>query len=475
MKKVILSIITLATLAGLSVAAPFQTLGLLRTPDAYLLPHKGIEILLVGYYRNVVAPSDVDPDQSGFIPYGMLAAGILDRVQLGMFVGDEVYFMNAKLKVLTETERFPQLTVGMDNMFSPVNRVQSQLYHDPAEWEFADHPDKTDYEHFSPYFVLSKRAVLGGINWMFNLGLGLSRYYGQVPRSQFFKGAFTSIEIFPWKNIALQGEYDGKDFNFGLKYAYKDFAVRVGAQATEDWAKGSEGNGYEGNARLAIGFSYQYKPGVKPSPPPPIFEPVPEPTIDLQPKETQAQPSELEPEAEVETPADNEPISETEPVIETDTPEIVEPMVATQPEVTTESPIGPVPGTAPEPATETVTEPESPVTEIVIPVPSQAESVTANEIDIAKIDYPPKELPPDQPEFKPMEVAVLVTPTTPETTTESPKPLGIKESGVYNKELSPELKDLLAELRSVRLERQKAQKAIDDLRKWMQDLKDKKE
>ncbi|OQB92117.1 MAG: hypothetical protein BWX83_00291 [Candidatus Cloacimonetes bacterium ADurb.Bin117] len=65
---------------------------------------------------------------------------------------------------------------------------------------------------------------------------------------------------------------------------------------------------------------------------------------------------------------------------------------------------------------------------------------------------------------KPSEVAI-VTPGT-----QLPTP-GIVEASAY-KELSPEVKDLLAELRLLREERQKAQKALEDLRKWLQELKE---
>jgi hypothetical protein len=39
------------------------------------------------------------------------------------------------------------------------------------------------------------------------------------------------------------------------------------------------------------------------------------------------------------------------------------------------------------------------------------------------------------------------------------------------KELSPEVRDLMKELEALRMERQNAQKALDDLRKWIQELK----
>lgn len=363
MKRLVLSVIVLAATVGLIEAAPFQTLGLLRTPDAYVLPHKAAELVLVGYYRNVEAPSYVNEDQNGFIPYGMIGVGILDRLELGFFGGDQVYFMNAKLKLIQESTAFPQISIGMDNIFSPVNKRRAQDY-TPSEYpdiEWADHPDKTDYENYSPYAVASKQAVFGGVSWMFNLGIGANRYSGQVPRSRYFGGLFSSVEISPLKDFAIQGEYDGKDFNAGVKYSIKNFTLRLGAEAVEDLAKGSEGNGYENNLRVALGLSYLFDKYAEAQRRPDIRR--------------YAQDTDLD---------------------------------------------------------------EGPI-------------VTRGEIPVDVT-----------------ESGTQVSIVTPGTSLQSP---GIVESSAY-KELSPEVKDLLAELRNLREERQKAQKALEDLRKWLQELQE---
>ncbi|MBW6513566.1 MAG: YjbH domain-containing protein [Candidatus Syntrophosphaera sp.] len=363
MKRLVLSVIVLAATFGLMEAAPFQTLGLLRTPDAYVLPHKAAELVLVGYYRNVEAPSYVGDEYNGFIPYGMIGVGILDRVELGFFGGDDVYFMNAKLKVIQESGTLPQISVGMDNIFSPVNKHRAQDYNpdDYPDIEWADHPDKVDYEYYSPYVVASKQAVFGGLSWMFNLGWGQNRYTGQVARSRIFNGLFSSIEISPFKDFAIQGEYDGKDFNAGLKYTVKNFTFRLGGEALEDLAKGSEGNGYEKNLRLAFGVSYLFDKYAEAKRRPELRR--------------YAQDTDMD-------------------------------------------------------GTKIVTGGEIPV--------GVTESGTS--------------------------VSIL----TPGTSLQSP---GIVESSSY-KELSPEVKDLLAELRNLREERQKAQKALEDLRKWLQELQE---
>ncbi len=378
MRKVILSVIVLAAMIGIIEAAPFQTMGLLRTPDAYVIPHKAAHVVLAGYYRHVESPGYVDPDKNGVNLYGMLGVGLFDRIQLDFFGGDYVYFFNAKVKVFEETPKIPQIAIGMDNILSPINRRRAQDYrpywdpeigdngapsaeYDPHDLGWIDHPDKTDYEYYSPYFVASKQVVLGGVDWMFNLGIGANRYTGQVPRSRWFSGAFASIEVSPWDNFAVQGEYDGKDFNAGLKYTIKNFSVRLGAEAVEDLAKGSEGNGYENNLRIALGLSY-------------MFDRFSEKGATTRPDlSLYASAKDMEPQIG----ADDEVIVATD---------------------------------------------------------------------------------------QPGEVAI-VTPGS-----KLPVP-GIVEASAY-KELSPEVKDLLAELRLLREERQKAQKALEDLRIWLQELKE---
>ena len=262
MKKVILTVIVLAAMYGAMQAAPFQTLGMLRTPDAYVLPHKAAEFLLVGYYRDVAKPTPPASDDSaykGVFPYLMAGVGILDRVELGIFVGDNtkadgiVYFMNAKVKVIEETLRLPQISVGMDNMFSPEPKHGEQFLK-PTD-AFSTHPDRDSYEYYSPYVVLSKQAVFMGIPSMLNLGVGSNRFVGQALRAKYFNGLFTSLEMSPMKDLALQVEYDGEDFNAGVKYSYKNFGIKLAGAAIEDRFKN---NGYEKNLRIGLGLSYLF-------------------------------------------------------------------------------------------------------------------------------------------------------------------------------------------------------------------------
>ena len=420
MRKVIFSALVLASMVGMLFGAPFQTLGMLRTPDAYVLPHKAAEILLVGYYRDVVKPAGVDMDKFGkFVPYGMLGVGLGDRAELGLFAGDKVFYLNAKLKLIEETLRIPQLAVGVDNILSGVQYHRAQDPH--PGWYYENHPDKTDYEYWSPYVVGSKQVVIGKTNWMFNLGVGSNRFTGQVPRSRIFNGMFYSVEFSPFKDFYIQGEYSGHDFQAGLKYTIDNFGIRVGAQAIEDLAKD---NGYEDNFRVALGVSYLFDKYAKAKRRPDIVE------------------------------LAKAAYGIDEPFIDVPEPEVV----ITEPEITVPEVV--------------VTEPEITVPEVVVTEPE----ITEPEVVVIEPEITEPEVVVIEPEIT--EPEVVVTEPKPGDVTGEISLGGIEftggdinvQGGSY-KELSPEIKDLLEELRLLREEREKAQKALLDLRGWLKELK----
>jgi hypothetical protein len=64
-----------------------------------------------------------------------------------------------------------------------------------------------------------------------------------------------SAELSPIRDLAIQGEYSGHDFNAGVKYSWKNWGFKVGASALEDLAKD---NGYEDNLRVAFAVSYLF-------------------------------------------------------------------------------------------------------------------------------------------------------------------------------------------------------------------------
>jgi hypothetical protein len=120
--------------------------------------------------------------------------------------------------------------------------------------DFVDNPEADSYEPYSPYAVASKQAVFLGIPWMFNVGIGSNRFVGQA-KSRYMTGLFASAEMSPIRDLALQGEFDGEDLNIGVKYSYKNFGFKLGANAIEDRFKDSD---YKDNIRVALGVSYLF-------------------------------------------------------------------------------------------------------------------------------------------------------------------------------------------------------------------------
>jgi len=256
MKKVIFGLLVLAISLGVVEAVPFQTIGMLRTPDAYILPHKAAEAQFTSYVRNTHVPTG--DSEFEYIPIGMINVGILNRAELGFFYGDEVYFFNVKVKVIEETVSVPQVSVGVDNILSPVREDAAKII--PGE-DFYDHPDNSFYERNSPYIVFSKQSVLRGffgipaISTILNAGWGQNRFKGQVPRSKRLNGLFVSVEFAPVKNLAVLGEYDGHELNMGVKYTYRNFSAKLGFQAIEDLFKDyATGE----NKRIAMSISYLF-------------------------------------------------------------------------------------------------------------------------------------------------------------------------------------------------------------------------
>ncbi len=251
MRRVILSLLVLAAALGVVEAVPFQTIGMLRTPDAYVLPNKAAEAQFTSYLRKIGEGADIE-----YIPIGMLNVGILNRAELGFLYGDDVYFFNVKLKVIEETMGVPQVSIGVDNIFSPIREDARQI---PLGEDFFDHPDKYLYERNSPYIVFSKQSVLRGffgipaISTILNAGWGQNRFKGQIPRSKRLNGLFTSVEFAPVANMAILGEFDGHELNMGLKYSYRNFSAKIGYQAIEDLFKD-----YATGANKRFAFSVSY-------------------------------------------------------------------------------------------------------------------------------------------------------------------------------------------------------------------------
>ncbi len=246
MRKIFVSVIVLAVFIGALSAVPYTTMGMLRVPDAYVLPNKAAEFSFTNYFRQ-------EKEESGkydYIPMGMINVGVLNRLQIGGWIGDEVVFANLKLKIIEETLAIPQVSVGVDNLFSPLKEDARIL---PADDDFADNPDRVFYEKNSPYVCFSKATIVRGLpgipimETILTLGWGRNKFRGQAPLAHKFEGLFGSLSFTPMKNFSVIGEVDGFNINIGAQYNYQNFALKVGYVGLE-----------ENQSRVGVGLSYLF-------------------------------------------------------------------------------------------------------------------------------------------------------------------------------------------------------------------------
>jgi hypothetical protein len=254
MKKVTLSCIVLIIAFTAMYAVPYSTIGLLRVPDAYILPNKAAEITLTNYFRGFQDINYAPNNDLKYVPMGKISIGILNRVELAAWGGDGLGFANVKVKLIEETTAIPQVAVGIDNLLSPVREEATKIL--PSE-EFSDNPDRCYYEKNSPYFTVSKSSIIKGLpgipmlETVLSAGMGRNKFRGQVPFAHKWEGVFVSLNVKPYKNLTIVAENDGHNVNFGAQYFYKNFTVKASVITIEELVD-------DQRLRFGLGLSYLF-------------------------------------------------------------------------------------------------------------------------------------------------------------------------------------------------------------------------
>lgn len=238
-------------IASVSYSVPYSTIGYLRAPDAYVLPHKAAEFTFTNYLRRVESDFVGLPDYE-YIPMGMVNVGLFNRVGISAWGGDKLAFANLKLMLIEETPLMPQVSVGIDNLFSKIGEnAKDDKYSDESWW---DNPDKCFYEKNSPYIAITKAMVLRNMTGLklletfITAGWGMNKFKGQVDIARRFEGIFGSITVKPHKDLSITFENDGFNLNAGAAYSYKKFAFKISYVAIEE----------QENNRIGLSVSYLF-------------------------------------------------------------------------------------------------------------------------------------------------------------------------------------------------------------------------
>jgi len=177
-------------------AVPFTTQGMIKVPDAYVMPHKMAEISAITYR----AANESESYGTDFA--GVLNVGIYNWLEFG-FVGtaNEFYYMNIKGRLIQETETLPAISLGIENLGTGVKVDQVGI----------------------PYLETN-----------IHLGFGTGRFKGNLELSKQTGGLFGGFEFKPSQYYSILAEMDGYNINAGLSGKYKNISACLGLYRLEE-------------------------------------------------------------------------------------------------------------------------------------------------------------------------------------------------------------------------------------------------
>lgn len=265
MNKLIIIFIALMAITSLC-AIPYAVLGNINMPDAYVLPNKMIEISYTNY---IIADGQILEEPGGDYesieadPYNFsvsMSVGLLDRLEVGLVAAKEeedIMYGNLKLNLYNETEKFPAVSIGIENLFSDVQmRDDDELYMVGTGFS-----DPQDYIKNSPYISASKSTLLLSdvpyfehLETTIHFGMGLRRFEGLRETVKQLHGFFGGVDLKPSKYVSFNGEVDSQNLNLGINLYYKNFTVRSCIYRLEDMFKENDNDQY--GQKFAVGIKY---------------------------------------------------------------------------------------------------------------------------------------------------------------------------------------------------------------------------
>jgi len=239
MKLNLILILSVLLINSLLVAIPFTTQGEIKVPDAYILNHKMAEISYTSYMSANKNGDEDDEYNHDFA--GVINVGLYDRLELGFVgTGNEMFYANLKAKLVEENEFLPAIAIGVDNLFSKVPEYREDSDEKIPGSVSDDVTDVDDYIRNSFYFVMSKSSLLRGLPFVpylestMHLGIGSRRFKGNLKLSKQLAGLFVGFEAKPVRWMSMLAEMDGYNLNAGLKFKYKNVALRTCAYRVEE-------------------------------------------------------------------------------------------------------------------------------------------------------------------------------------------------------------------------------------------------
>ncbi len=237
----LLYFLTWLLLAHPSLGEFNRTTSLIDIPTAYILQEK---VVRFGINASVASSRDPYPGDLDFT----LAVGWTKAELALTALTSRDYSFDLSYQVVAETKDVPAVAVGIQNIafqkyICEVGRGDSTGWDDDALY-----PQRCS-EQFSAFIVASKKVKPYGT---FHLGVGRGRFVGYGPRSKLFNSDMFSDTthndaiglIWGWETEFVPGfgpmiDFDGRDFNLGLRYR-RDYAQVAMALAKLEHRLGSD-------------------------------------------------------------------------------------------------------------------------------------------------------------------------------------------------------------------------------------------
>ncbi|RLC57315.1 MAG: hypothetical protein DRH89_03795 [Candidatus Cloacimonadota bacterium] len=258
MKKRVLLFVSILCLFNIALfSMPYSTLGNINIPDAYVLPHKMLDISYTNYFISDGMIVGMEERYNEYDFAGSIRFGLFDRGEIGIvYTSTAGVFGNLKFRLINETETLPAISFGLTNILSSVSDYEKEELAEQG-YEFTD---PQDYISNSPFMAISKSLVIiTGIPAMdyletsFHFGMGLRRFQGKGETVKSFGGVFMGMDVKPSRFWGLDVEWDSQNINVGLNGFYKNFTLRAGMYELEDFL-GIKGD--EGSKKIAINLKY---------------------------------------------------------------------------------------------------------------------------------------------------------------------------------------------------------------------------
>ena len=115
MKKRVLLFVSILCLFNIALfSMPYSTLGNINIPDAYVLPHKMVDISYTNYFVNDGVLFDENGEIERYNGYdfaGSIRFGLFDRGEIGIvYTSTAGVFGNLKFRLINETETLPAIS-----------------------------------------------------------------------------------------------------------------------------------------------------------------------------------------------------------------------------------------------------------------------------------------------------------------------------------------------------------------------------